>query len=106
MDFYSDYADDWTKSAKHFYDRGDYKWAAGYLPSKGAVLEIGCGTGYSSLSILEHGNTVVGVDKNMACINKARQLLSSKPELKNKYTFYEADVLNKGFHPFLTIQFD
>ena len=106
MDSLFEYANDWTKSAKHFYDRGDYKWAADFLPLDGTVLEIGCGTGYSPLAIIEHGNKVIGIDKNIVCIDRAICFLDSKPNLKDRYLFYKTDVFDNYYLQKIINDFD
>ena len=94
MDKLIKYANEWTKSAKHFYDRGDYGWAANHLSSKGTVLEIGCGTGYSSIAIMEHGNKIIAVDKNIVCIDRSLSLFRTKPELDGKYSLFKGNIFD------------
>lgn len=72
------YADRWKNSSGHFYKNGAYEWMCSQIEQFDTILEIGCGTGESTLSLIEHGHTVIAVEKNEYCIEKAKELIKSK----------------------------
>ena len=71
------YALEWNNSAQYFYDHKSYKHLATHISKFNTVLEIGCGTGQSTLALLEAGHSVIAIDQNPYCIEKARQLVES-----------------------------
>lgn len=100
------YALEWNNSAQYFYDHNSYKHLVAHISKFKTVLEIGCGTGQSTLALLEAGHSVIAVDQNAFCIEKARQLISASgysmveklDELSSKTVcFIECDVTSSSF---------
>ena len=100
------YALEWNKSAQYFYDHNSYNHLVAHIRKFKTVLEIGCGTGQSTLTLLEAGHSVIAVDQNAFCIEKAKQLISASgysmveklDELSPKTVcFIECDVTNSSF---------
>jgi SAM-dependent methyltransferase len=64
-----------------------------YLPGARSVLDLGCGTGRHAIKFMEKGYTVLGVDRSLEMIAKARghreQLL---PHIRERLTFEQADI--------------
>lgn len=73
-----DYADGWKNSADYYYKNSDYDWMCSQIEQFDKVLEIGCGTGESTLSLIEHGHTVIAIEKNEYCLEKAMELIKRK----------------------------
>ena len=71
------YALDWNNSAQYFYDHNSYKHLVAHISKFKTVLEIGCGTGQSTLALLEAGHSVIAIDQNAFCIEKAKQLIKA-----------------------------
>ncbi len=86
------YAEQWNVSAEYYYDKGYYSWMADKLSAYKTVLEIGCGTGYSTLALAEKGYKVISVDKNLECINQAKQLFDTKGYSQENVVFYHGDI--------------
>ena len=100
------YALEWNNSAQYFYDQNSYKHLAGHISKFNTVLEVGCGTGQSTLALLEAGHSVIAVDQNYYCIEKAKLLIKSSgysikesiDELKPKTVYFiECDVTEPDF---------
>lgn len=91
------YADQWDVSAQYLYDKGDYSWMAQKLTGYSTVVELGCGTGYSTLALAEKGFKVLAVDKNTACLAKAKELLGSKGITDSQVIFIEGDITDENF---------
>ena len=77
------YAEIWTPSADHYFDRGIYHWLASMLePVRPArVLDIGCGTGHGVLALYEVFGVdleVVALDENLACLREAKERIQSR----------------------------
>lgn len=94
------YAKQWDESAKYFYETKRYSWMAEKLTEYKTILEIGCGTGYSTLALVEAGHTVISVDKNSFCINKAKELIESKG-IESQVHFIEGDIAESAFRNYL-----
>ena len=67
--------------------RATVAFVASYLPSGGAVLEVGCGDGRVALELLNRGYRVVGVDSDQELIARAQErgvpaVLASWPEFE------------------------
>ena len=92
-----EYADEWSVSSQYFFEKGYYQWMAQQLKKYSTVLEIGCGTGYSTLALIEQGFRVIAVDKNAACIEKAKKLLDYKTINSSQYGFYVGDITDENF---------
>lgn len=71
------YAKLWAETADEHAQHGHYAWMAEQLPVRGRVLEIGCGNGQSSLALVRSGQTVLAVDENPVCVEKAMELLAT-----------------------------
>ena len=71
------YSLEWNNSAQYFYDHNSYKHLSEQIKSYKTVLEIGCGTGQSTLALLETGHSVIAIDQNPYCIEKAKQLIEA-----------------------------
>ena len=95
------YATQWNESAKYFYETKRYQWMSEKLVEYDIVLEIGCGTGYSTLALVEAGHTVIAVDKNLECLEKAKALVEQQGKL-GKVCFLEGDIAEDGFRKFLS----
>lgn len=95
------YATQWNESAKYFYETKRYQWISEKLVEYDIVLEIGCGTGYSTLALVEAGHTVIAVDKNLECLEKAKALVEQQGKL-GKVCFLEGDIAEDGFRKFLS----
>lgn len=96
-----EYAEQWDVSAKYFYDKGYYTWMANSLKGHNNILEVGCGTGFSTLALIEEGFTVIAIDKNSECIEKAKTLLIKESIDPTKITFLEGDIANDDFRTML-----
>lgn len=96
------YADQWDASARYFYEKDYYAWMAQKLIDYSTVVELGCGTGYSTLALAEKGFKVLAVDKNTACITKAKELIRNKGITGNQVIFIEGDITDEGFRKKLT----
>lgn len=61
--------------------------------ARDAVLELGCGTGRIAFAMAEEGAEVVGVDRAVPMLDRARaKLAASSPELRSRLSFVEADM--------------
>lgn len=69
------YAQEWNASAQYFSDKEYYRLLSEQIGEYKTVLEIGCGTGQSTLSLLAAGHTVVAIDQNQQCIDRAKKLV-------------------------------
>ena len=67
------------------------------LTDYSTVVELGCGTGYSTLALAEKGFKVLAVDKNIACLAKAKELLGSKGITDSQVIFIEGDITDENF---------
>jgi hypothetical protein len=74
-----EYAESWAKTAAHGDANGSYEWMASFLDGYRKVLEIGVGDGVSTLRLLEKGHSVVGIDSNIQCLERAQNRLG-QPE--------------------------
>lgn len=92
-----EYAEQWDGSAQYFYEKSHYRWMAQKLSDYSTVVELGCGTGYSTLALIEEGFKVLAVDKNAACIAKAKELLYSKGITDSQVTFINGDITDEIF---------
>ncbi|MDL2215932.1 class I SAM-dependent methyltransferase [Ruminococcaceae bacterium OttesenSCG-928-N02] len=96
------YAQQWEDSASFFYDNSEYNWMGNHIRHYKKVLEIGCGTGQSTLALLQMGHTVVAIEKNEYCLNKAKELIVTN-ELSYSETapadviFLENDIADRDF---------
>lgn len=100
------YAFEWDNSAKFFYDNNRYKHLAEQIKKYNTVLEIGCGTGQSTLALLEAGHSVIAIDQNLYCIDKAKNLIKSSgysiteniDDISSQTVcFVECDITDKNF---------
>ena len=100
------YALEWNNSAQYFYDHNSYKHLVSHISKFKTVLEIGCGTGQSTLALLEAGHSVIAIDQNAFCIEKAKQLICASgysvveklDELLPKTVYFiECDVTSLNF---------
>lgn len=100
------YALEWNNSAQYFYDHNSYKHLVAHISKFNTVLEVGCGTGQSTLALLEAGHSVIAVDQNSHCIEKAKSLIKSSgysikesiDELEPKTVYFiECDVTELDF---------
>jgi len=71
------YAVNWSKHAGQFGPPGHYDWMAGFIKQFGRVLEIGTGEGSGTVAIFRNGSTVISVDHNPICQDKAEALLAN-----------------------------
>jgi hypothetical protein len=73
------YATDWEISSKEMYEKGYYSWMCNQLKKYNYknILEIGTGVGYNTLTLLENGFSVISIDKNNSCIEKAKKLVEN-----------------------------
>lgn len=92
-----EYAIQWDESAKYFYENGYYSWMSQKLADYNTIVELGCGTGYSTLALIENGFNVIAIDKNASCLEKAKELLSSKGVLDSQVVFIEGDITDEYF---------
>lgn len=100
------YANQWSESAKYFYNKGYYGWMADKLNPYKTVVEIGCGTGYSTLALVEKGYKVIAVDKNSECLEKAKLLLSENGYTNDEVIFFEGDIADDAIRTKLINQFE
>ena len=100
------YALEWQNSAKYFYDNGSYSKLSKLIAKHKTILEIGCGTGHSTLSLLEQGHSVIAIDQNLFCIEKAKDLITAAGYLIKENAdslkfgevcFFECDVTSDEF---------
>lgn len=75
MDEKEKYAQEWNASADYFHRQDSYKKLAKHISGLASVLEIGCGTGQSTLALLDAKHSVVAIDRNPSCIERARDLI-------------------------------
>lgn len=75
MDEKERYAIEWELSSKFLYENSSYKHLSMQIDGYKTVLEVGCGTGYSTLALLQKGHTVIAIEKNPCCIEKAKELI-------------------------------
>lgn len=71
----SSYLASWSATAATLRRDGHYAWMASFLEGRPLVLEIGTGSGESTLALLEAGHTVVGVEENPLCLERAERLI-------------------------------
>lgn len=104
------YSEQWNKSSEYLYENGAYSWMCSKIKQYKVILEIGAGTGQGTLSLLDNGHKVISIEKNKFCINKAKELLSSKGykigsvESNLKYCdviFLEKDILDDQLSNYL-----
>lgn len=86
------YASEWNKSFKFFYDKGYYSWMCDHIKSYHTVLEVGCGAGYGTLSLIKAGHNVITVEKDHDCISFASTLIDENG-YSDKVTFIENDII-------------
>jgi len=53
-------------------------WSAGFQPTSGAALDVGCSVGRLSFELAKTHEHVIGLDTSIAFIRKAREILMSK----------------------------
>ena len=53
-------------------------WSAGFRPTAGDALDVGCAVGRLSFELAATHDHVIGLDTSMAFIQKAREILTSK----------------------------
>lgn len=90
-------------SGKLVLDIDYYVWMINKITSYKTVLEVGCGTGYGTLTLLEGGHKVIALDKNEACISKAKKLIQQKGYSVGKLPdadamFLETDIVIDEFY--------
>lgn len=100
------YSTEWCISAEHFLANGNYDWMCSQINAYNTILEIGCGTGQSTLSLIRKGHTVIVVEKNKYCIQKAIEYIKSAGvstctdiTLLNEHSvlFIEDDITSENF---------
>jgi tRNA G37 N-methylase Trm5 len=91
------YANQWSVSARFFYDNMYYQWMSSKLKDHKIVMELGCGTGYSTLELIKQGHQVIAIDKNHECIIAATKLISENGYNKDNVIFLEGDVTDTNF---------
>lgn len=70
-----EYTFEWDKSAKFFDDQGCYSLLSNQLKNYNTIFEVGCGTGYSTLALAKSGFKVISLEKNIYCLNKAKEMI-------------------------------
>ena len=53
-------------------------WSAGFTPTRGSALDVGCAVGRLSFELAKTHDTVIGLDTSIAFIREARKILTSK----------------------------
>jgi SAM-dependent methyltransferase len=53
-------------------------WSAGFKPTTGDALDVGCAVGRLSFELAETHDHVIGLDSSIAFVRKAREILMSK----------------------------
>jgi SAM-dependent methyltransferase len=76
-EFRENYADRWAVNAGSFEQDGHYEWMASFVKSERLVLEVGTGDGRSTLALIRDGHSVVGVDENTVCLDRAEARLKA-----------------------------
>lgn len=71
----SDYINEWNITAKHYYEKGYYKWMSEQISSYKNILEVGCGNGCSTKQLLDDGHFVISVDENPKCLDETEKYL-------------------------------
>lgn len=70
------YANDWSEGhATRFETEGHYQWMADFVKGRSLVLEVGTGDGAATLALLVNGATVVSIESNPHCLERAHQKL-------------------------------
>jgi len=66
------YAEGWANGhAAQFEGAGAYAWMAEHVHGFNRILEIGTGDGRGTIALLRAGHSVVSVDENTACLERA-----------------------------------
>ena len=72
------YARNWERgNAAKFEEDGHYEWMAKFVDGYETVLEIGTGTGQGTRALLERGHTVISIDENPLCVERATKYLET-----------------------------
>ena len=71
------YAKDWSEGhATRFATEGHYQWMAEFVKGRSLVLEVGTGDGASTFALFVNGATVVSIESNPHCLERAYQKLT------------------------------
>lgn len=65
------YAEEWSGNAKTFARDGHYSWMAALLDGHDPILDVGPGNGCGTVALIARGHTVVAVEENPDCLDRA-----------------------------------
>lgn len=71
------YSQGWSHDSGRFEEAGDYDWMASQVAGHERILEIGTGNGGGTLALLKGGHTVVSIDENTACLQRAESKINA-----------------------------
>jgi len=72
------YINEWVIDETAYSSAEHYKWMATFVSGYARILEIGVGSGCGTLALAGEGHTVIGIDENPVCIERASTRLTDK----------------------------
>ncbi|MEM8932568.1 MAG: class I SAM-dependent methyltransferase [Acidobacteriota bacterium] len=71
----------------------DHLHAAGWLPSAGRAVDVGCGGGLDALQLATHGLDVIGLDNSVGALHVAVTRGARRPALTRRVIWCRSSVL-------------